>query len=78
VDDDLESVLIHELGHFAGNKEHAAQCTNSPMASGLAAGEWWHGPRNRFSFCGEAGSGRSGRIARAASLRARGGQQRRG
>jgi hypothetical protein len=48
---DLETVLVHELGHFAGNKSHRPRCENSPMAEALAPGEWWHTERDRFSFC---------------------------
>ena len=47
---DLESVLIHELSHFAGNKRHRARCVNSPLVEAMAAGEWWRGPRDRWSF----------------------------
>ena len=40
---DLESVLLHELGHMAGNKKHRSRCTNTPMIEALGAGEWWRG-----------------------------------
>jgi hypothetical protein len=59
---DLESVLIHELGHFAGNEKHLPHCANSPLADGAAPGEWWHTPRDRFAFCD------ARPVARAASL----------
>lgn len=60
---DLESVLLHELGHMAGNKKHRSRCTNSPMIEALGAGEWWRGARDRwFGECG----------ARAASVRPKG------
>ena len=50
---DLESVLIHELGHMAGNKAHTARCANSPMDEALGAGEWWRGSRDKwFGDCG--------------------------
>jgi hypothetical protein len=50
---DLESVLIHELGHMAGNKEHRSRCANSPLDEALGAGEWWRGARDRwFGDCG--------------------------
>jgi hypothetical protein len=39
---DLESVVIHELGHMAGNR-HARACRNSPMIPALDTGEWWRG-----------------------------------
>jgi hypothetical protein len=58
---DLESVLLHELGHMAGNKRHRALCTNSPMVVALGAGEWWRGPRDHwFDQC-------SGAVATAAT-----------
>jgi hypothetical protein len=45
---DLESVLLHELGHMAGNKRHRARCANSPMIGALGAGEWWRGARDHW------------------------------
>jgi hypothetical protein len=54
---DLESVVLHELGHMAGNKKHRARCTNSPMVEALAAGEWWRGSRDKwFGDCGASAS----------------------
>jgi hypothetical protein len=47
---DLESVLVHELSHFAGNKRHTKRCVNSPLIVGLASGEWWRGPRDSWVF----------------------------
>jgi hypothetical protein len=67
---DLESVLLHELGHMAGNKRHRARCANSPMIEALGAGEWWRGARDHwFESCS------SGAYAASAvgSLRAPGG-----
>ncbi len=59
---DLESVLLHELGHMAGNKRHRVLCTNSPMVVALGAGEWWRGSRDHwFDQC-------SGAVAAAASV----------
>jgi hypothetical protein len=59
---DLESVLLHELGHMAGNKRHRARCANSPMIEALGAGEWWRGARDHwFENCST--------YARAASAR---------
>jgi hypothetical protein len=50
---DLESVVLHELGHMAGTKKHTARCVNSPMDEALGAGEWWRGPRDKwFGACG--------------------------
>jgi hypothetical protein len=45
---DLQSVLVHELGHMAGVKKHQKRCTNSPMVEALGAGEWWRGPSDYF------------------------------
>jgi hypothetical protein len=41
---DLESTLLHELGHFAGNPAHVYGCTDSPMIDAAAIGDWWHAP----------------------------------
>src|SRR4051812_8008543 len=50
---DLASVVLHELGHMAGNKKHRARCSNSPMIEALGAGEWWRGTRDTwFGDCG--------------------------
>lgn len=49
---DVESVLIHELGHFARNPRHTPACSNSPLAVSMGAGEWWRTPRDRWSSCG--------------------------
>jgi hypothetical protein len=39
---DLETVLLHEFGHMAGNNRHAPRgCSDTPMVVGLAGGEWW-------------------------------------
>ena len=38
---DLQTVLLHELGHYAGNP-HSPKCKDSPMWSGLLDGDWWH------------------------------------
>lgn len=45
---DLETVLLHELGHFAGNPRHVQRCTDSPMMIALGYGEWWHAPGDWF------------------------------
>jgi hypothetical protein len=36
---DLESVIVHELGHIAGNPHVSSGCANSPMIPGLDRGE---------------------------------------
>jgi hypothetical protein len=38
---DLQTVLLHELGHFAGNGRHAQPCTNTPMVESFRPGDWW-------------------------------------
>jgi hypothetical protein len=44
---DLETVILHELGHVAGAR-HTPTCLNSPMAPGLARGEWWRAAWNWY------------------------------
>ena len=53
---DLETVLLHEFGHFSGNwPREGRRCTNSPMASPLYNGEWWRSRRDfRWIGCGSA------------------------
>jgi hypothetical protein len=52
---DLESVLLHELGHMAGNKQHQSRFANSPLDEVLGAGEWWRGTRDQwFGACATA------------------------
>lgn len=49
---DLQTVIIHELGHYAGN-HHVRNCRDSPMWVGLSTGEWWHSPTDWFQHgCG--------------------------
>ena len=36
---DLETVIVHELGHWAGN-DHRRSCKN-PMLRAIDAGDWW-------------------------------------
>jgi hypothetical protein len=45
---DLESVLIHEFGHMAGNHGHRPRCANSPLIVSLGRGEWWHSTGDQF------------------------------
>ena len=68
---DLQTVIVHELGHYAGNG-HVPNCTNSPMWTGLAPGEWWYGPKDWFQFgCRNApGARASTASARASASRA--------
>jgi hypothetical protein len=47
---DLETVLLHEFGHVAGNRFHVPRgCTDTPMVVGLARGEWWRSTTD-FSY----------------------------
>jgi len=47
---DLETVLLHEFGHFAGNGFHVPRgCRDTPMVVGLATGEWWRSTTD-FSY----------------------------
>jgi hypothetical protein len=58
---DLESVVLHELGHMAGNRHHQPRCTNSPMVESIGTGEWWHTPQDWFErTCGSASAARAG------------------
>lgn len=46
---DLETVLLHELGHVAGNRRHVPRgCHNTPMVVGLSPGEWWRSTGDFF------------------------------
>jgi hypothetical protein len=44
---DLESVVLHELGHYADNG-HRTGCVNSPMVDRAGTGEWWRAPTDWF------------------------------
>jgi hypothetical protein len=47
---DLETVILHELGHVAGNGFHVPRgCRDTPMVVGLATGEWWRSTTD-FSY----------------------------
>jgi hypothetical protein len=47
---DLETVLLHEFGHVAGNRIHVPRgCSDTPMVVGLATGEWWRATTD-FSY----------------------------
>src|SRR4051794_8378934 len=47
---DLETVILHEMGHMAGNGFHVPRgCRNTPMVIGLATGEWWRSTTD-FSY----------------------------
>jgi len=50
---DLESVVLHEMGHLAGNAEHAPLCEVTPMVVALDRGEWWRSTGDwNFKDCG--------------------------
>ena len=54
---DLETVILHEFGHVAGNRFHVPRgCRDTPMVVGLASGEWWRSTTD-FSYraCNTAG-----------------------
>lgn len=59
---DLETVLLHEFGHFSGWwPMEGRRCTNSPMASPLYNGEWWRSRRDSHRVgCGRASVARRG------------------
>jgi hypothetical protein len=64
---DLETVIIHELGHWAGNK-HSEACEASPMVPDLDLGDWWRTPTDyRYSGCGRLAS--AARARRPGALR---------
>ncbi len=63
---DLESVLLHELGHMAGNRRHKPRCANSPMVEALGNGEWWRGARDHWFF--DCSGARTAKAASAGAL----------
>lgn len=44
---DLETVLLHELGHAVGAR-HTAKCADSPMYDDIGGGEWWRSKRDWY------------------------------
>jgi hypothetical protein len=55
---DLQTVILHEFGHVAGNRFHVPRgCRDTPMVIGLAGGEWWRSTTD-FSYraCSRTGS----------------------
>ena len=57
---DLETVVLHELGHWAGNLRHTpVGCHDTPMVKGLGPGEWWRSPSDwHYDACGSAAPAR--------------------
>jgi hypothetical protein len=55
---DLETVILHELGHWAGNLRHTpVGCHDTPMVKGLGAGEWWRSTGDwHYDACVAAGA----------------------
>ena len=51
---DLETVVLHELGHWAGNLRHTpVGCHDTPMVKGLGPGEWWRSSSDwHYDDCG--------------------------
>ncbi len=48
---DLQTVIIHEFGHFAGNEQHDANCTVAPMTPSLSPGDWWRSTLDHRVVC---------------------------
>lgn len=62
---DLETAVIHELGHAAANRRHSAMgCNDTPMVVGLANGQWWRS-RQDYSYrkCDAGGARAAARVA---------------
>ena len=48
---DLQTTLLHEFGHLAGNRRHAANCSVAPMTPSLAPGDWWRSTLDHRVVC---------------------------
>ncbi len=48
---DLQTVMIHEFGHFAGNEQHDGNCTVAPMTPSLSPGDWWRSTLDHRVVC---------------------------
>jgi hypothetical protein len=48
---DLQTTLLHEFGHLAGNMGHAANCSVAPMTPSLAPGDWWRSTLDHRVVC---------------------------
>jgi hypothetical protein len=62
---DLESTILHELGHFANplKDNHIYSCENSPMIDAIAPGEYWRDADDWLRFGCSASTGVRPRIA---------------
>jgi hypothetical protein len=58
---DLETVILHELGHWAGNLRHTpVGCHDTPMVKGLGPGEWWRSSSDwQYDACDGGGRARA-------------------
>ncbi len=56
---DLESTILHELGHFANPEKdnHVFGCENSPMIDSIAPGEFWRDADDWLRFGCSASTG---------------------
>ena len=48
---DMQTVLLHEFGHLAGNLRHNANCSVAPMTPSLAPGDWWRSTLDHRVVC---------------------------
>lgn len=62
---DLESTILHELGHFAHplKDNHISGCENTPMIESLAPGEYWRDADDWLRYGCTASTGIRPRIA---------------
>jgi hypothetical protein len=60
---DLESVLLHELDHYANpDRPHQPRCSGAALATPLDTGEWWRGYNDWFMYGCDLGKRGGGRI----------------
>lgn len=64
-DFDLESTILHELGHFANplKDNHVFGCENSPMIDAIAPGEFWRDSDDWLRFGCSASTGARPKLA---------------
>jgi hypothetical protein len=70
---DLESTVLHELGHFAHPRieNHVFGCQNSPMINSISPGEFWRDPDEWLRYGCTASTGPKLRLGPAARPRMR-------